>query len=130
MNISHIAIAVKDISKSLKIWQDVLGLKLIKIVDVPEQQVKVAVMELGDTHIELLEPLSSDSSVARFIEKKGEGLHHIALTVEDIICTLENLKRSGVRLIDEKPRKGAMDSQIAFIHPQSTGGVLIELCQK
>lgn len=130
MKISHIAIAVKNITESLKIWQNIFGLKLTTIKDVPEQKVKVAILEVGDMNIELLEPLNPDSTVAKFIEKKGEGLHHIAFAVDNIEATMEQLKKSGIKLIDEKPRKGAMDSKIAFIHPQSTGGVLIELCEE
>ncbi|MGB9721575.1 MAG: methylmalonyl-CoA epimerase [bacterium] len=130
MEVSHIALAVKSINDSLKIWQDILGLRLNQIVDVPEQKVKVAMLEIGGIHIELLEPLSPDSPVAKFIEKRGEGLHHIAFEVEDIEAVLEELKNKGIKLIDEKPRKGAMASKIAFIHPQSTGGVLIELCEE
>ncbi|MEO0124040.1 MAG: methylmalonyl-CoA epimerase [candidate division WOR-3 bacterium] len=130
MKISHIAIAVKNITESLKIWQDIFGLKLIKVIDVPDQKVKVAMLEVDDMHIELLEPLNPDSTVAKFIEKKGEGLHHIAFAVDNIEATMEQVKKSGIKLIDEKPRKGAMDSKIAFIHPQSTGGVLIELCEE
>ncbi len=127
---SHIAIAVKNISESLKLWQDIFGFKLIEVIDVPDQKVKVAMFEIGDMHIELLEPLSPESTVAKFIEKRGEGLHHIAFKVDDIEATLEHLKKTGIKLIDEKPRKGAMDSRIAFIHPSSTGGVLIELCEE
>ncbi len=130
LTISHLAIAVKSISESLKVWLDIFGMRLFKVTDVPDQKVKVAMLEIGDIHIELLEPLSPDSTVAKFIEKKGEGLHHIAFRVENIEEVLEQIKKSGIKLIDEKPRKGAMDSKIAFIHPQSTGGVLIELCQK
>ncbi|MGQ9664267.1 MAG: methylmalonyl-CoA epimerase [bacterium] len=121
--------AVKDISVALKIWQEVLGLRLIIIEEVPEQKVRVAILELNKIHIELLEPTLPDSTVAKFIEKRGEGLHHIAFEVDNIEETLDNLKKSGVKLIDEKPRRGAQGSKIAFIHPQSTGGVLLELCQ-
>jgi len=129
LTLNHIALAVKNISDSLKIWQELFGFELLKIVDVPEQKVKVAILELGDVHIELLEPLNPESTVAKFIEKKGEGLHHLAFEVEDIEQVLRELKDSGVKLIDEKPRKGAMDSKIAFIHPSSTGGVLVEICE-
>ncbi|MGQ9533756.1 MAG: methylmalonyl-CoA epimerase [bacterium] len=128
-HLSHVAIAVKDISVALKIWQEVLGLRLIIIEEVPEQKVRVAILELNKIHIELLEPTLPDSTVAKFIEKRGEGLHHIAFEVDNIEETLDNLKKSGVKLIDEKPRQGAQGSKIAFIHPQSTGGVLLELCQ-
>ncbi len=128
--LSHIAIAVKSITESLKFWQDVLGLTLLTIEEVPAQKVKVAMLEIGDTHIELLEPLNPESTVAKFIEKRGEGLHHIAFAVENIEEVLEELKKSGVKLIDEKPRKGAMGKKIAFIHPQTAGGVLIELTEE
>ncbi len=130
LTLNHIALAVKSISDSLKIWQGLFGLELLETVDVPEQKVRVAILELGDVHIELLEPLNPESTVAKFIEKRGEGLHHLAFEIENIEKTLEDLKKSGVKFIDEKPRKGAMDSKIAFIHPSSTGGVLVELCQK
>lgn len=130
ITLSHIAVAVKSISESLKFWQDVLGLSLLAIEEVPEQKVKVAMLGIENTHIELLEPLNPESTVAKFIEKRGEGLHHIAFEVENIEEVLEKLKESGVKLIDEKPRKGAMGKKIAFIHPQSTGGVLIELTEE
>ncbi len=129
LTLNHIALAVKNISDSLKIWQELFGFELLKIVDVPEQKVKVAILEMSDVHIELLEPLNPESTVAKFIEKRGEGLHHLAFEVDDIEKALKELKESGVKLIDEKPRKGAMDSKIAFIHPSSTGGVLVELCE-
>lgn len=128
--LNHIAVAVKSITRSLEFWQDVLGLPLIAIEEVPEQKVKVAMLALDDTHIELLEPLNQESTVAKFIEKRGEGLHHIAFGVENVQVALEALKKSGVKLIDEKPRKGAMGKRIAFIHPKSSGGVLIELTEE
>lgn len=127
--LNHLGIAVKDINASLKIWQEFLRLRLLTIEEVLEQRVKVAILDAGNTHIELLEPSGPDSTVARFIEKKGEGLHHIAFEVDNIEETLDNLKKSGVKLINENPRRGAQGSKIAFIHPQSTNGVLVELCQ-
>lgn len=129
MKLAHIGIAVKNIQERLNLWQNILGIKLIGIEEIPEQKVRVAVLELGDTHIELLEPTDNESPIFKFLEKKGEGLHHIALQVEDIEAVLEELKNKGIKLIDEKPRKGAMGAKIAFIHPHGTGGVLIELCQ-
>ena len=96
---------------------------------VPDQNVKVALLSVGDSAIELIEPLSPESSVSRFVERRGGGLHHITFEVENIEETLDRLKASGTRLIDERPRKGAEGNLIAFIHPDSTGGVLIELCQ-
>lgn len=130
MKVNHIAIAVRSLNHSLKIWQDVLGLKLLATDEVPQQKVKVAILDAGNTHIELLEPLSSESTVAKFIEKRGEGLHHIAFEVDNIEEAIHNLKKLGVKLIDETPRSGAHGSKIAFIHPQSTGGVLIELTEE
>lgn len=130
VTLNHIAIAVKSIKDSLKIWQELLGLKLLATEEVSEQRVKVAILEIGETHIELLEPISSDSPVAKFIEKRGEGLHHIAINVEDIEAELKKLKKAGIKMIDEKPRIGAMGKKIAFIHPQSTGGVLVELVEE
>ena len=129
LTLNHIALAVKSISDSLKIWQGLFGFELLEIVDVPEQKVKVAILELDDVHIELLEPINQESTVAKFIEKRGEGLHHLAFEVEDIEKALKELKESGVKLIDEKPRKGARNTKIAFIHPSSAGGVLVELCE-
>lgn len=129
MKLAHIGIAVKNIQERLEIWQNILGIKLLGIEDVPEQKVRVAILELGDTHIELLEPLDNTSTVFKFIEKKGEGLHHISIEVDDIELMLKKLKGSGIKLIDEKPRKGARGTKIAFIHPSSTGGVLIELTE-
>lgn len=128
--LSHIGIAVKNLEFARKIWEGILGLRFIEEIEVAEQKVKVAIFELGEMHIELLQPLSQDSTVYKFIEKRGEGLHHLAFEVEDIESALEQLKKEGVKLIDEKPRKGAMDSKIAFIHPQSTNGVLVELCEE
>ncbi len=127
MKLDHIAIAVKSIKESVKLWQETLGLNLLAIEEVPEQKVKVAILELGNTHIELLEPMSADSPVAKFIEKKGEGLHHIAIEVEDINAELRKLKDAGIKLIDEEPRTGAKGKRIAFVHPSAINGVLIEL---
>lgn len=129
MKLAHIGIAVKNIQERLGIWQNILGIKLLGIENVPEQKVRAAMLELGDTHIELLEPLDNESTVFKFIEKRGEGLHHISIEVDDIELMLKKLKGSGIKLIDEKPRKGARGTKIAFIHPSSTGGVLIELIE-
>jgi methylmalonyl-CoA/ethylmalonyl-CoA epimerase len=129
MNLNHIGIAVKSIEERLKIWRDVLGFRVETMEDVPDQKVRVAMLDAGTVTIELLEPLDSESPIYRFIEKRGEGLHHLSFSVENIEKSIEELKAKNFRLIDEVPRKGAHGSKIAFIHPSSTGYVLIELCQ-
>ena len=129
MKLEHIGIAVQNIEAKLKIWRDLFGLKLRMIKEVPEQKVKVAVLEIGDTHIELIEPTDEHSAVKKFIEKRGEGLHHLCFEVKDIESVLKDMKKNGIKLIDEVPRKGALGKKIAFIHPKDMGGVLIELTQ-
>ena len=129
MNLEHIGLAVKSIEESLKIWRDVLGFRVEMVEDVPDQKVRVAMLDAGNVTIELLEPLSSDSPIHKFLEKRGEGLHHLSFSVRNIEKSIEELKNKNFRMIDEAPRKGAHGSKIAFIHPSSTGSVLIELCQ-
>ncbi len=128
--VDHIGIAVKSLDEALKFYENVLGIKCVAEEVVEEQKVKTAFLPLGDTEIELLESTSDDGPIAKFIEKKGEGIQHIAYKVDDIEKALEELKSRGVRLIDEKPRKGAGGAKIAFLHPKSTFGVLIEICQR
>ena len=128
--VDHIGVAVKSIEGALKFWETTLGIKCTGVEEVAEQKVKTAFLPLKDTEIELLEPTADDSPVAKFIEKKGEGIHHLALRVDDVQKALNDLKEQGVRLIDEKPRKGAGGAMIAFIHPAATGGVLLELSQR
>ena len=130
MNLHHIGIAVKSIEERLKLWRDVLGLRVKSIEEVAEQNVRVAILEGGTVNVELLEPLTGDSPVAKFIEKRGEGLHHLSFQVEDIDATIEDLKKKNVKMIDEVPRRGSHGTMIAFIHPSSTGSVLIEVCQE
>lgn len=130
MKLEHIGIAVKSIDERLKIWRDVLGLHLEMIEEVPQQKVKVAVLDIDGLKIELLEALGEGSTVATFIEKRGEGLHHLCFEVEDIDEMLLKLKQQGAKLIDEVPRDGASGKKIAFVHPKDMGGVLIELTQK
>lgn len=130
MKLDHIAIAVKSIEERLKIWTHVLNLKLEFIKDVPDQKVKVAVLDINGLHIELLEPLEETSTISKFIEKKGEGLHHLCFEVENIESMLLNMKKQGIKLIDEVPKIGASGKKIAFIHPKDMGGVLIELTQE
>ncbi len=125
--IDHIGIAVKSIAEAKKFWCDKLGLKVSREEVVPDQKVRVAILENG---IELLEPTSPDSPIAKFIEKRGEGLHHLTLQTEKLADRLSALKATGVSLIDEKPRTGAGGTGIAFVHPKSTGGVLLELCDE
>jgi methylmalonyl-CoA epimerase len=127
--IDHVGIAVRSIEEAKKFWVDTLGLKLVRIENVPEQKVRVAMLEAGETTIELLEPTSPDSAVAKFIEKRGEGLHHLTLATDNLADRLKALKSAGVNLIDEKPRVGAGGSGIAFLHPKGTNGVLVELCE-
>lgn len=128
--VDHIGIAVKSIDEALKFYEDVLGIKCVSQEVVEEQKVKVAFLPIGDTEVELLESTEEDGPVAKFIEKKGEGIQHIAYKVDDIEKSIEELKAKGIRMIDEKPRYGAGGAKIAFLHPKSTFGVLIELCQR
>ena len=128
--IEHIGIAVKSIEESLKYYEGVLGLKCYAIEEVTEQRVKTAFLKIGDIKLELLEATSDDSPIAKFIEKRGEGVQHIAFAVNGIENVLTEAKEKGIRLIDETPRKGAEGLDIAFLHPKSTGGVLTEFCEK
>jgi methylmalonyl-CoA epimerase len=128
--VDHIGIAVRSIEESLKFWQDVIGIQCHGVEEVAEQKVKTAFLPLGDTEIELLEGTSEDSPVSKFIEAKGEGIHHIAIRVPNIEEALEELKAKGVRLIDEKPRIGAGGAKIAFVHPKASGGVLLEISER
>lgn len=130
MKINHLGIAVKEIDEALKFWQDALGLENVHTETVEEQKVRTAMLPIGDTKIELLEPTSADSPIAKFLEKRGGGIHHIAVEVEDIEASLAKLKAQGARLIDEEPKTGAENCLIAFVHPSSSGGVLLELVQK
>jgi len=131
MNISHIehiGIAVKDLKTAIPFYEEVLGLKCYNIEEVTEQKVKTAFFKIGQTKIELLEPTSEESPVAKFIEKKGEGMHHIAFHVENLVEALAECESKGVQLIDKTPRKGAEKLNIAFLHPKTTTGVLTEFC--
>lgn len=127
--INHIGIAVKNIEVSLPLYRDVLGMKFEGSEEVADQKVRVAFLCVGESRIELLEPTSPDSPVAKFLEKNGEGIHHIAYEVDNVEASLEELKAKDVRLVDQTPRGGAHGTKIAFLHPKSTGGVLTELCQ-
>jgi len=125
--IDHIGIAVKSIDQSLYFFEKILGLTVSGIENVESEQVKVAFLPIGDTRIELLEATSPESPIAKFIEKRGEGIHHIALQVEDLVAQLDYLEMEGIQLINSRPKPGAHNSQIAFLHPKSTFGILLEL---
>lgn len=127
--INHIGIAVKSIEAAVPFYRDTLGMAYEGSEEVAEQKVRVAFLAVGESRIELLEPTAGDSPVARFIEKNGEGIHHIAYEVDDIERSLADLQGQGVRLIDTVPRRGAHGTRIAFLHPRASGGVLTELCQ-
>ncbi|AMX82974.1 methylmalonyl-CoA epimerase [Geobacillus subterraneus] len=128
--VDHIGIAVRSIEKALPFYTDVLGLPFLGIEEVGSEQVKVAFLQAGEAKIELLEPLSPESAVATFIEKRGEGIHHVALGVDDITERIRELKEHGIRMIQETPKRGAGGAWVAFMHPKSTGGVLYELCER
>ncbi|MCP4726105.1 MAG: methylmalonyl-CoA epimerase [bacterium] len=127
--IDHIGIAVKDLESAIHFYQDTFRLKCKKIEEVPEQKVKTAMFPLGEIRIELLEATSPDSPIAKFISKRGEGIHHIAYRVGDIKSCLKSLKEKEIELIHEEPQQGTGNQLIAFIHPKSTFGVLSELCE-
>jgi methylmalonyl-CoA/ethylmalonyl-CoA epimerase len=129
MKLDHIGIATRELEEGFAVWRDALGLQLNMTEEVPDQGVRVAMLEIGDTHVELLEPLTPDSAVGRFLAKRGPGIHHLAVEVKDIRASLSDLKSRGARLIDEEPRIGARGCLVAFIHPASTNGVLLELVQ-
>jgi len=129
IKISHIGIAVKSLEESIPFYRDNLGMAFAGIEEVAEQKVRVAMLQVGESMIELLEPTSDDSPVAKFIEKNGPGIHHLAYEVEDLEAAIARLMAEGARMIDEQPRAGAHGSRIAFVHPKSSNGVLTELCQ-
>ena len=132
-NINHLGIAVKSLESQRPYYENVLGARYEGTEDVPEQRVRVAFYALGDpahpVRLELLEPTAPDSPISAFLEKKGEGLHHVAYTVTNLAARLAELKAAGVRLIDESPRHGARGALVAFIHPKASMGVLTELCE-
>ncbi|MHA1215968.1 MAG: methylmalonyl-CoA epimerase [Candidatus Thorarchaeota archaeon] len=127
--IDHVGIAVRSIDEVLPYYRDVLGLRYVGEEEVPDQKVRVAFLEVGESRIELLEPTSDDSPISGFLDKRGGGMHHIAVLVENIEEALQRHREAGSRLIDERPRNGAHGMRIAFVHPKTTAGVLLELCQ-
>ncbi|HEX3229960.1 MAG TPA: methylmalonyl-CoA epimerase [Pyrinomonadaceae bacterium] len=129
MKIDHIGIATDSIAEVATFYREALGLKIEEIEDVAEQKVRVAMLPIGESRIELLEPTTSDSPISKFLAKRGPGIHHLAVQVEDIRESLRKMKDEGARLIDEEPRTGAGGCLVAFVHPSSTGGVLVELVE-
>jgi methylmalonyl-CoA epimerase len=129
VKIHHIGIATNGIEGTYALWRDLLGLKVEHCEDVASQRVRVCMLPLGESRLELLEPLSPDSPISNFLEKRGGGIHHIAVAVDNINAALDDLRSKGVKLIDEQPRTGAGGCLVAFIHPSSTNGVLLELVQ-
>lgn len=129
MKINHLGIATKGIDEALKFWEDALGLENVHTEVVEDQKVRVAMLPIGESRVELLEPTSDDSPISKFLDKRGGGIHHIAVEVDDIEASLARLKANGSRLIDETPRIGAEGCLVAFVHPSSTSGVLLELVQ-
>lgn len=127
--INHIGIAVQSLDSAVPFYRDNLGMAFAGVEDIPEQKVRVAMLTVGESKIELLEPTSAESPVAKFIEKSGAGIHHIAYEVADIEAAIAKLLADGARMVDEKPRQGAHGTRIAFVHPKSSHGVLTELCQ-
>ena len=127
--ISHVGIAVYNLDEAIPLYLDVFGLVYEGVEVVESEQVRVAFFKIGESRIELLEPLSQDSAIYKFLKKKGEGIHHIALEVDDLNQRLSELKKRGIRMINEQPKRGAHQMNIAFLHPKATGGVLYELCE-
>jgi len=130
LKIDHLGIAVKSIENGKNFWSDVLGMAFAGTETVEAQKVTTAFLPVGESEVELLESTAPDGPVAKYIDKKGEGIQHVAFRVENIEEALEELKAKGIRLIDETPRKGAGGARIAFLHPKATSGVLVELCQR
>ena len=128
-HIEHIGIAVSNLEEAIKYWEEVMGLKCYNIEEVADQKVKTAFFKIGQTKIELLESTDPEGTIAKFIEKKGEGVHHIAFATNGVQAALNELSEKGVQLIDKAPRKGAEGLNIAFLHPKSTLGVLTEICE-
>ena len=128
-HIEHLGIAVSNLEESIRFYENVLGFTCYAVEEVKDQKVRTAFFKIGQTKIELLESTSPDGPIGKFIEKRGEGIHHIAFAVKDLQQSLDEVKKKGVQLIDSKPRSGAEGLNIAFLHPKSTNGVLTELCE-
>lgn len=128
--VDHIGIAVKNLDESMNYYIHTLGLNLLGVEEVPQQHVTVAFLDAGNIKLELLEPIGTEGAIAKFLEKRGEGVHHIAFGVQDIRERMEELKTEGVQLLQDEPKLGAGDAEVAFLHPKSSFGVLYELCAK
>jgi methylmalonyl-CoA/ethylmalonyl-CoA epimerase len=128
--IDHLGIAVSNLEEAKNLYENVFGLKVSEIEEVDEQKVKVAFIPIGESKFELLESTQPDGPIAKYIEKKGQGVQHVALRVDNINKAIANMKEKGIRVLDEKPRYGAGGAKIAFLHPKDTGGILIELCER
>ena len=128
--VDHVGVAVKDLDEAIHVYRDILGFNLEGVHTMNERMLKIAFFSLGESRIELLQPLSPDSTVAKFLETRGEGIQHLAVKVKNVEATLEEFKSKGVVLIDEKPRTGVLGNKMAFVHPKSTRGVLLELVEK
>ena len=128
-SIDHIGVAVSDLDAAIAIHRDTYGMPLVHRETVAEQGVEAALLDIGESHVELLAPLAPDTPVGRFLEKRGPGLHHVAYRVDDVAATLDELRAAGLRLIDDEPRAGIRGSRVAFLHPSASGGVLTELVQ-
>lgn len=129
MRLDHIGIAVEDLDAARKLYGELLGFELGEVEELPDRQLKICFVKVGEANVELLWPTAPDSAVGKFIAKKGPGIHHMCYRVDDVQAKLDELKAAGVKLIDEQARPGAHDMLVAFIHPKSTGGVLTELAQ-
>lgn len=127
--INHVAVVVEDMEKSLAFWRDALGIQLHELRDVPAEKSQVAFLPLAGAEVELVRPTTDDSGVAKYLAKRGPGMHHLCLEVDDIEAMLQQLREKNIRLINEEPRTGADGKKYAFVHPESTGGVLVELYQ-
>jgi methylmalonyl-CoA/ethylmalonyl-CoA epimerase len=127
--VDHVGVAVEDLDAAIQLYAELLGMPLVHREVVEQQGVEAVLLDVGESHVELLAPLGPDTPVGRFLAKKGPGLHHVAYGVEDVDATLEALKAAGTRLIDETPRIGIRNSRVAFVHPAATGGVLTEIVQ-
>ena len=130
LKIEHIGIAVKSLETALPLYSEAFGMDVDRIETVPDQKTRVGLIPVGESRLELLEATNADSAVARFIEKRGEGIHHICLQVDDLEALICRLKTAGIRMVDDKPRRGADGCLVAFVHPSSAGGVLFELSER
>src|SRR5437763_5153536 len=127
--IDHIGVAVEDLDAAIAVHQDALGMSLVHRETITEQGVEAALLDVGDSHVELLQPLGPETAVGKFLSRRGPGMHHVAYRVDDVEQSLRELAAAGLRLIDERPRRGIRGSRVAFLHPASTGGVLTEIVQ-